>query len=172
MTMASSMTMTMLWGIFALGLLSAGAERPICQMSDAFAASVDMHIKDWDSQIDFALNESLNCSDFLEYVYLSRDRIRAQLDYVRGNFTAEDEAFRLQGAVGGSSAWAMSHMSQAASLLSAHIHIHGILSGATWGLCIKTKNCFFSHIYHISNDLIYLYIIYIYNSNNIFSLTF
>ena len=59
-----------------------GAQRPICQMSDAFAASVDMHIKDWDSQIDFALNESLNCSDFLEYVYLSRDRIRAQLDYV------------------------------------------------------------------------------------------
>eukprot|EP00435_Cladocopium_sp_Y103_P045130 s2840_g12.t2 len=75
------------------------AQRPICQMSDAFAASVDMHIKDWDSQIDFALNESLNCSDFLEYVYLSRDRIRAQLDYVRGNFSAEDEAFRLQGAV-------------------------------------------------------------------------
>eukprot|EP00438_Fugacium_kawagutii_P022879 Skav214826 [mRNA] locus=scaffold1772:84288:90965:+ [translate_table: standard] len=91
--------------------------------------SVDVHIKDWDSQIDFALNES-NCSDFLEYVYLSRDRIRAQLDYVRGNFTAEDEAFRLQGAIGGSSAWAMTHMSQAASLLSAHIHIHGILSGA------------------------------------------
>ena len=53
-----------------------------------------------------------------------------QLDYVRGNFSAEDEAFRLQGAVGGSSAWAMTHMSQAASLLSAHIHIHGILSGA------------------------------------------
>jgi len=48
---------------------------------------------------------------------------------VRGNFSAEDEAFRLQGAVGGSSAWAMTHMSQAASLLSAHIHIHGILSG-------------------------------------------
>ena len=58
------------------------AQRPICQMSDAFAASVDMHLSDWDSQIDFALNESLNCSDFLEYVYLSRDRIRAQLDYV------------------------------------------------------------------------------------------
>lgn len=89
-----------------------------------------MHLSDWDSQIDFALNESLNCSDFLEYVYLSRDRIRAQLDYVRGNFSAEDEAFRLQSAVGGSSAWAMTHMSQAASLLSAHIHIHGILSGA------------------------------------------
>ncbi|CAK9015129.1 unnamed protein product [Durusdinium trenchii] len=99
-------------------------------MSDAFTTSVDMHLRDWDSQIDFALNESLNCSDFLEYVYLSRDRIRMQLDYVRGNFSAEDEAFRLQGAVGGSSAWAMTHMSQAASLLSAHIHIHGILSGA------------------------------------------
>jgi hypothetical protein len=65
-----------------LSLVAAQAQRPICQMSDAFAASVDMHLSDWDSQIDFALNESLNCSDFLEYVYLSRDRIRAQLDYV------------------------------------------------------------------------------------------
>lgn len=106
------------------------AGEAICQMSDAFAASVDHHIHDWDSQVDFALNESLNCSDFLEYVYLSRDRIRQQLDYVRGNFSQEDEQFRLQGAVGGSSAWAMTHMSQAASLLSAHLHIHGVLSAA------------------------------------------
>ena len=106
------------------------AGEAICQMSDAFAASVDHHIQDWDSQVDFALNESLNCSDFLEYVYLSRDRIRQQLDYVRGNFSQEDEQFRLQGAVGGSSAWAMTHMSQAASLLSAHLHIHGVLSAA------------------------------------------
>ena len=122
---------TVIWQIAMLGLAaSASSQRPICQMSDAFTMSVDMHLRDWDSQIDFALNESLNCSDFLEYVYLSRDRIRQQLDFVRGNFSAEDEAFRLQGAVGGSSAWAMTHMSQAASLLSAHIHIHGILSGA------------------------------------------
>ena len=35
--------------------------------------------------------------------------------------------------MGGSSAWAMTHMSQAASLLSAHIHIHGILSGGSLG---------------------------------------
>jgi hypothetical protein len=56
----------------------------------------------------------------------------ASTSKVRGNFSAEDEAFRLQGAVGGSSAWAMTHMSQAASLLSAHIHIHGILSGGVF----------------------------------------
>lgn len=27
----------------------AAAQRPICQMADAFAGSVDVHIKDWDS---------------------------------------------------------------------------------------------------------------------------
>ena len=118
------------WSALLLFAARCAAQRPICQMADAFAASVDMHLTDWDSQVEFALNESVNCSDFLEYVYLSRDQIRTQLDYVRGNFSAEDEQFRLQGAVGGSSAWAMTHMSQAASLLSAHIHIHGILSAA------------------------------------------
>lgn len=102
----------------------------MCQLSDTLTASVDMHLGDWDKQIAFGLNESLNCSEFLEYVYLSRDRIRAQLDYVRGNFTAEDDAFRAQGGSGGSTSWAMTHMSGAASLLSAHIHIHGVLSAA------------------------------------------
>mmetsp|Transcript_55181 Transcript_55181/g.103444 ORF Transcript_55181/g.103444 Transcript_55181/m.103444 type:complete len:408 (-) Transcript_55181:18-1241(-) len=127
------MSLQLIVSILAAGAArneAAGVQPPICRLADAFTSSVDMHILDWNSQIDFALNESLNCSDFLEYVYLSRDRIRTQLDYVRGNFTSEDEAFRLQGAVGGSSAWAMTHMSAAASLLSAYIHIHGILSAA------------------------------------------
>jgi len=110
--------------------VTAQSTRPTCILSDTFTQSVDAHLKDWDAQIAFGLNTSLNCSEFLEFVYLSRDRIRTELDYIRGNFTLEDEAFRVKGGSGGSSAWAMSHMSQAASLLSAHIHIHGVLSAA------------------------------------------
>lgn len=34
---------------FACFACLAAAQRPICQMADAFAGSVDVHIKDWDS---------------------------------------------------------------------------------------------------------------------------
>eukprot|EP00931_Biecheleriopsis_adriatica_P101427 TRINITY_DN76567_c0_g1_i1.p1 TRINITY_DN76567_c0_g1~~TRINITY_DN76567_c0_g1_i1.p1 ORF type:complete len:412 (+),score=111.23 TRINITY_DN76567_c0_g1_i1:65-1300(+) len=114
----------------AVASTSAQEQRPICKLGETLTASVDMHLADWDSQVEFGLNGSLNCSEFLEYVYLSRDRIRQQLDYTRGNFTAEDEAFRAQGSPGGSSAWAMTHLSAASSLVSAHIHIHGVLAAA------------------------------------------
>lgn len=103
-------------------------QRPRCALAEALTASVDMHLDDWDTQIEIGLNTSMNCSDFLEFVYLSRDRIRAQLDFVRGNFTADDEMFRARGEEGVSTTWAMTHMSTAASLVSAHIHIHGVLA--------------------------------------------
>merc|ERR1719420_1792637 len=99
-------------------------------MSEALIGAVDMHLDEWDSQIEIGLNSSYNCSTFLEFIYLSRDRIRLQLEYIRGNFSAEDELFKAQGEEGQSTTWAMIHMSKAASLLSAHIHIHGVLAGA------------------------------------------
>lgn len=105
-------------------------ERPICQIADALVGSVDAHLEDWDNQVEIGLNTTLNCSMFLEFVYLSRDRIRMQLEYIRGNFSAEDDMFRAKGEGGGSTTWAMSHMSTAASLVSAHIHIHGVLAAA------------------------------------------
>lgn len=115
---------------------AAESQRPVCMMTESLIDSVDMHLADWDSQIDFGLNSSLNCSMFLEFVYLSRDRIRMQLDYIRGNFTAEDDVFQAQGELGQSTTWAMTHMSTAASLVSAHIHIHGVL-GAVRRECLS-----------------------------------
>eukprot|EP00933_Yihiella_yeosuensis_P038072 TRINITY_DN32036_c0_g1_i1.p1 TRINITY_DN32036_c0_g1~~TRINITY_DN32036_c0_g1_i1.p1 ORF type:complete len:421 (-),score=87.40 TRINITY_DN32036_c0_g1_i1:50-1312(-) len=123
-------SLALVTGTLAFAVVAQEQQRPICKLGEALIGSVDAHIADWDKQIDFGLNVSLNCSDFLEFVYLSRDRIRMQLDYVRGNFTLEDEQFRLQGAMGGSTTWAMTHLSTAASLLSAHIHIHGVLAAA------------------------------------------
>merc|ERR1719506_3327596 len=89
-----------------------------------------MHLDEWDNQLEFASNSSHNCSTFLEFVYLSRDRIRLQLEYIRGNFSAEDELFKAQGEDGQSTTWAMTYMSKAASLVSAHIHVHGVLGAA------------------------------------------
>jgi len=111
-------------------LAAAESQRPVCMMAESLIDSVDMHMADWDAQIDFGLNSSLNCSMFLEFVYLSRDRIRMQLDYIRGNFTAADDVFQAQGEQGQSTTWAMTHMSTAASLVSAHLHIHGMLGAA------------------------------------------
>jgi len=111
-------------------------ERPICQLADALVGSVGAHLTEWDNQIEIGLNSTMNCSMFLEFVYLSRDRIRMQLEYVRGNFSAEDELFRARGEEGGSTTWAMTHMSTAASLVSAHLHIHGVLAAAR-PLCLS-----------------------------------
>merc|ERR1719506_268395 len=95
-----------------------------------------MHLDEWDNQLEFASNSSHNCSTFLEFVYLSRDRIRLQLEYIRGNFSAEDELFKAQGEDGQSTTWAMTYMSKAASLVSAHIHVHGVL-GASRRECLS-----------------------------------
>merc|ERR1711971_1165300 len=111
-----------------------GVERPVCQLAEALAGSVESHLVEWDNQIEIGRNHSLNCTMFLEFVYMSRDRIRLELEYVRGNFTAEDEMFRAREDPGGGSVtWAMTHMSTAASLLSAHLHIHGVLAAARQG---------------------------------------
>jgi hypothetical protein len=99
-------------------------------MSEALIGSVDDHLNQWDSQLEYGLNSSWNCSMYLEFVYLSRDRIRQQLEYIRGNFSAEDELFKAQGEDGKSTTWAMTYMAKAASLLSAHIHIHGVLGSS------------------------------------------
>jgi len=125
--------------VVVLGATAAGqpaGERPICQLADALVGSVGAHLTEWDNQIEIGLNSTMNCSMFLEFVYLSRDRIRMQLEYVRGNFTAEDDLFRARGEEGGSTTWAMTHMSTAASLVSAHIHIHGVLAAAR-PLCLS-----------------------------------
>merc|ERR1719247_3492114 len=95
-----------------------------------------MHLDEWDNQLEIGLNSTFNCSTFLEFVYLSRDRIRLQLEYIRGNFSAEDELFKAQGEEGQSTTWAMTHMSKAASLVSAHIHVHGVL-GASRRECLS-----------------------------------
>jgi len=99
-------------------------------MSEALIGAVDHHLNEWDSQIEIGLNSTFNCSTFLEFVYLSRDRIRLQLEYIRGNFSAEDELFKAQGEDGQSTTWAMTYMSKAASLVSAHIHVHGVLASS------------------------------------------
>jgi len=87
-------------------------------------------VADWDTQIEFGLNTSLNCSSFLEFVFLSRERIKIQLGYVRGNFSAQDAQARADGEDGIATALVMSHMSSAASLVSAQTHIHGVLAAA------------------------------------------
>jgi len=119
-----------------VGQCNAASQRPVCQMSEALIGSVDMHLDEWDNQLEFASNSSHNCSTFLEFVYLSRDRIRLQLEYIRGNFSAEDELFKAQGEDGQSTTWAMTYMSKAASLVSAHIHVHGVL-GASRRECLS-----------------------------------
>lgn len=121
--------------VFCAGSASA-SQRPVCQMSEALIGAVDMHLTEWDNQIEIGLNETLNCSTFLEFTYLSRDRIRLQLEYLRGNFTAEDELYKAQGEEGQSTTWAMTYMSKAASLVSAHIHVHGVL-GASRRECLS-----------------------------------
>mmetsp|Transcript_10921 Transcript_10921/g.20336 ORF Transcript_10921/g.20336 Transcript_10921/m.20336 type:complete len:419 (+) Transcript_10921:103-1359(+) len=139
--MASSLTMPMLrkavgWpAVVAASLLVAASgqpSRPVCQMGEALVNSVDFHLDEWDSQIEIGLNTTYNCSVFLEFIYLSRDRIRTQLEYIRGNFSTEEELLAAQGeeALAQSVTWAMSHMAKAASLVSAHMHIHGVLSAA------------------------------------------
>jgi len=110
--------------------IARAAERPVCQLAEALVGSVDMHLADWDNQIAIGLNDTLNCSMFLEFTYLSRERIKLELDYIRGNFSAEEEQFKVQADDGASSTWALSHMSTAASLVSAHLHIHGVLASA------------------------------------------
>lgn len=116
----------------ALGSLCVGqvvGERPLCQLAEALVGSVDAHLADWDSQITIALNETLNCSMFLEFIYLSRDRIRSEVEFLRGNFTEEERSLREQGEAMSTTS-AMTYMSTASSLVSAHIHIHGVLSTA------------------------------------------
>jgi len=108
----------------------AAAQRPVCQMAEALVGSVDHHLNEWDNQVEIGLNSSLNCSEFLEFVYLSRDRIRLELEYIRGNFSAEDELFKAQGEEGQSTTWAMTHVSKAASLVSALIHVHSVFAAA------------------------------------------
>jgi len=101
----------------------------VCRLAEALAGSVDAHLAEWDGQIATGLNKTMNCSMFLEYVYLSRDRIRMELAYIRGNFSEEEQAFQAKGEQGPTT-WVMSHMSTAASLISAHLHIHGVLAAA------------------------------------------
>mmetsp|Transcript_26359 Transcript_26359/g.83469 ORF Transcript_26359/g.83469 Transcript_26359/m.83469 type:complete len:431 (-) Transcript_26359:104-1396(-) len=123
-----------------VGVVTAEKQRPVCMMADALVDSVDAHLAEWDNQIDTGLNSTLNCSMFLEFTYLSRDRIRAQLEFIRGNFSADDEAFRSSGEQGVSTTWAMSYMSTAASLVSAHLHIHGVLGAAR-------RDCLSEHLH-------------------------
>jgi len=128
--MASSKLVGLVIAASAAASSGNAPQRPVCQMAEALVDSVDMHLEEWDRQIEVGLNTTLNCSEFLEFVYLSRDRIRMQLDYMRGNFSAEDEMFRARGEDGVSTTWAMTYMSKAASLVSAHMHIHGVLAAA------------------------------------------
>lgn len=127
-----------IWAVLfaAVGQATAASQRPVCQMSEALIGAVDNHLTEWDNQLDIALNETYNCSTYLEFIYLSRDRIRLQLEYIRGNFSAEDELFKAQGEEGQSTTWAMTYMSKAAALVSAHIHVHGVL-GASRRECLS-----------------------------------
>ncbi|CAK0830457.1 unnamed protein product [Prorocentrum cordatum] len=119
------------WLVLALACAHARAGAPpLCRTADAVLGSVDAHVADWDTQIEFGLNTSLNCSSFLEFVFLSRERIKIQLGYVRGNFSAQDAQARADGEDGIATALVMSHMSSAASLVSAQTHIHGVLAAA------------------------------------------
>eukprot|EP00929_Paragymnodinium_shiwhaense_P068111 TRINITY_DN34231_c0_g1_i1.p1 TRINITY_DN34231_c0_g1~~TRINITY_DN34231_c0_g1_i1.p1 ORF type:complete len:438 (-),score=63.30 TRINITY_DN34231_c0_g1_i1:165-1478(-) len=117
----------------------AASARPMCMMADALAGSVDAHIDDWDRQVDFALNETFNCSIFLEWVYVSRDRIKTEIEFIRGNFTRDDDLIKTRGDEGISTTMAMSHMSKAASLVSAHMHIHGMLA-------VARRECLSEHL--------------------------
>lgn len=110
-------------------LIGVAGERPVCQIAEALVGSVDVHLQEWEAQVAMAMSDSVNCSVYLEYVYSSRDQIREQLEYARGNFTLEDERYKIRGEEGGSTTWAVTHASTAASLLSAHLHIHGALGG-------------------------------------------
>lgn len=120
---------------FAIQLLAmAKPQDQFCHMADAMSQAVNSHVTDWDRQIAFALNETFNCTTYLEYIFVSRDRIREELTYIRANFTAQHEALKAQGPVGEQPlTWVMTYASKAASLLSAHLHIHGVLSATRRG---------------------------------------
>lgn len=111
-------------------LASAWAQPQSCQTAQGFIRAVDMHLAEWDNQIEVALNSTWNCSIFMEFIYMSRDRIRMQLDYIRGNYSAEEQNMKQTGEEKGSATWVISHMSSAASLISAHLHVHGVLASA------------------------------------------
>mmetsp|Transcript_35901 Transcript_35901/g.65898 ORF Transcript_35901/g.65898 Transcript_35901/m.65898 type:complete len:237 (-) Transcript_35901:21-731(-) len=117
-------------GCAPAGVAAAGTHKPLCQIGDALIASVDSHITDWDEQVKIGLNASLNCSSFLEFSFMSRATIRTQLDYIRGNYTADDQKHRESGESGKAVSWALSHLSAASSMLSAHLHVHGVLAAA------------------------------------------
>mmetsp|Transcript_33858 Transcript_33858/g.74086 ORF Transcript_33858/g.74086 Transcript_33858/m.74086 type:complete len:429 (+) Transcript_33858:42-1328(+) len=121
-------------GCVGLALAAASlaeGQRPVCQLAEALVGSVDMHLNEWDTQIEFALNSTHNCSTFLEFVYLSRERIHIELEHIRGNVTLEMEQLQREEGQGAASVTsAVAHMSKASSLVSAHIHIHGALAAA------------------------------------------
>eukprot|EP00811_Abedinium_folium_P036597 NODE_9292_length_1434_cov_4.637337.p1 GENE.NODE_9292_length_1434_cov_4.637337~~NODE_9292_length_1434_cov_4.637337.p1 ORF type:complete len:443 (-),score=136.34 NODE_9292_length_1434_cov_4.637337:106-1320(-) len=112
----------------AAAAAGAAAQQPVCMMADALVNSVDAHLEQWDWQIEQALNASLNCSSFLQFVYLSRERIHREVEYVRGNLT-EAEDSQAAGAADISTV-ATTLLSTASSVLSAHAHVHAALPAA------------------------------------------
>lgn len=92
--------------------------------------SVSQHSGEWDKQIALGLNSSMNCTSFLEFLFLSREQIRAQLSYLRGNFSQQEYLESTPGQVPLTPPEMLSFMSQAASLVSAQVHIHGVLGAA------------------------------------------
>merc|ERR1719408_1171822 len=70
----------------------------------------------------------MNCTEFWEFVFMSRERIADEIAYVKGNFSAEEEAMRSKRSTDDS--WVLTYTSKAASLASAHLHVHGDLQAA------------------------------------------
>jgi hypothetical protein len=113
----------------ALLLVSAAAQsdesyqQHFCALRDGLIASVDGHISEWDAQVEVV--RDLSCEKVMEFIYLSRERIREELMYLVGNYTEQEEKTRAQPEAGVPAL--MSYASRAASLLSAHSHISSAL---------------------------------------------
>lgn len=99
----------------------ATAKHPLCETSTALVKSVNDHVGTWDAQIAVSNNATWNCTQYLDYIYASREKIREELGFVLGNATAIESQENLQD--DSSNPWIMSQVSKASALLSAHLHL-------------------------------------------------
>lgn len=128
----------MLYGVFW-----SVAAHTFCETSDALIKSVHGHISRWNDQIEVSSNSTWNCSEYISYIFLSRDRVREELVYVLGNVTSVQD-----GSVGlfYRNSWVMSQVSKAAAIVSGHVHLQTSFNPYTRPDCYNSDLRLFSFI--------------------------
>jgi len=94
---------------------------PLCDTSAGLVKSVNDHVRMWDTQIETSRNTTWNCTQYLDYIYTTHERIREEMAYTLGNATMVEDKDDLQ--KDSSNASILSQVSKASALLSAHLHL-------------------------------------------------